>query len=203
LSYTHPIDTSAFDFDQWIRFAFDRPVSDHPWYYTEDAHFVCDPQNVITFYTRLFREPCPVLSHYDDARIEQGLWFAVGGQLRDWLWDNHLPLHLRLECVDAMPTMFRDFFLEHPLDTACFMWWDMLRTFSDSPERSVVEQMIAALDQILRLPVRHCQMSALHGLGHLRHESKDGVVRAFLSTHPHIDDEMREYAAGAIAGTVL
>ena len=63
--------------------------------------------------------------------------------------------------------------------------------------------MIAALDQILGLPVRHCQMSALHGLGHLRHESKDEVVRAFLSTHPHIDDEMREYAAGAIAGTAL
>jgi len=46
-------------------------------------------------------------------------------------------------------------------------------------------------------------MSALHGLGHLRHESKEEIIRAFLGNCPNLDDEIGEYAHKAIAGTVL
>jgi len=55
----------------------------------------------------------------------------------------------------------------------------------------------------LLLPIRHLQMSALHGLGHLEHESKEGIIRSFLLANGEIDDEMREYARNAIAGTTL
>ena len=203
MSFTEPLDATGYDFDRWIQFAFDHPVSVDPWYYTEEMHFVCNPQSVITYYTRLFRNPRPPLSQYDDARIEQGLWFVVGSQLSEWLWQAELTLQLRLDCVDAMPQMFREFLVDHPLDTACFMWWDMLRCFSDAPDQRIVASMIRALDQILRLPVRHCQMSALHGLGHLKHESKEMIIRSFLSANRDVDSEVREYAEHAIAGTVL
>jgi hypothetical protein len=203
MSFTDPIDTTGYDFDRWIQFAFDHPVSEHPWYYTEEMHFVCSPQSVISYYTRLFLNPRPSLSQYDDARIEQGLWFVVGSQLSEWLWQSELDLRLRLDCVDAMPTMFRDFLLDHPLDTACFMWWDMLRTFRDSPDPSIVAGMIRALDEVLRLPVRHCQMSALHGLGHLKHESKETIIRRFLSVNRDVDEEVRHYAENAIVERLL
>jgi hypothetical protein len=203
MSFTEPIDAMGYDFDRWIQFAFDRPVSEHPWYYTEEMYFVCNPQSVITYYTRLFRNPRPPLSQYDDARIEQGLWFVVGSQLSEWLWQNEVTLQLRLDCVDAMPAMFREFLLDHPLDTACFMWWDMLRYFGDSPDASIVAGMLRALDQVLQLPARHCQMSALHGLGHLKHESKETIIRSFLSANRDVDDEVRQYAENAIAGRLL
>jgi hypothetical protein len=34
-----PIDATGYDFETWIRFAFDHPVSDTPWYYTEEMDF--------------------------------------------------------------------------------------------------------------------------------------------------------------------
>jgi len=203
MSFTEPIDATGYDFHSWIRFAFDHPVSDNPWYYTEEMYFVCDPENVITFYTRLFQDPQSTLSSYDDAHIEQGLWFIVGSQLNDWLWDDEHPLQLRLDCIAAMPMMFRNFLVEHPLETACFMWWDMLRSFGDDPNASIVGAMIRALEEVLQLPTRHLQMSALHGLGHLKHESKERIIRSLLLANAEIDEEMREYAENAIAGTTL
>ena len=53
------------------------------------------------------------------------------------------------------------------------------------------------------IPERHCRMSALHGLGHLPHESKEAIIRRFLSANQDVDDEMRQYAEDAIAGRVL
>jgi hypothetical protein len=83
------------------------------------------------------------------------------------------------------------------------MWWDMLRPFGDNPDPTIVASMILALEEVLRLPARHCQMSALHGLGHVSHESKPPIIRGFLSVNQHIDFEVREYAERALAGTVL
>ena len=54
-----------------------------------------------------------------------------------------------------------------------------------------------------QLPRRHCQMSALHGLGHLRHAGKEEIIRNFLSASRDADRAMVEYAEIAIAGTVL
>ena len=203
MSYEKPIDATGYDYERWIRFAFDHPVSGKPWYYTEEMHFVCNPSAVITYYARLFRDPWPSLSAYDDARLEQGVWFVVGSQLAEWLWDDDIPLNLRLECVAAMPAMFREFLADRPLETACWMWWDMLRTFDDHPDARIVEAMVRALAEVLLVPARHCQMSALHGLGHLRHESKEEIIRAFLGNCPALDNEIGEYAQKAIAGTVL
>ena len=122
MSYEDPIDATVYDYEQWIRFAFDHPVAEKPWYYTEEMHFVCDPNVVITYYTRLFRNPRAPLSVYDDARLERGMWFVVSSQLAQWLWDADIPLELRLECIAAMPTMFREFLADRPLETACWMW---------------------------------------------------------------------------------
>ena len=203
MSYEDPIDATGYDYAEWIRFAFDHPVGEKPWYYTEEMAFVCDPKVVITYYGRLFRDPRASLSAYDDARLEQGLWFVAGSQLAQWLWDADIPLDLRLDCIAAMPTMFREFLADHPLDTACNMWWDMLRSFESDPAPRIVDAMVAALTEVLELRTRHCQMSALHGLGHLKHPAKESIIRAFLSRSGDLDNEIVQYAEQAIAGTVL
>jgi hypothetical protein len=83
------------------------------------------------------------------------------------------------------------------------MWWDMLRYFGDDPDDRIVDAMVRALEDVLRSPVRHCQMSALHGLGHLQHESKETIIRSFVAANRDIDSEVLQYANAAIAGTVL
>lgn len=204
MSFTDPIDTTHYDFEAWMRFAFDHPHREgSPWYFDEDMHFECNPETVITYYTRLFHDPRRLLSPFDEGQIEQGLWFAVGHQLSDWIWDDDIPIRLRLDCIDAMPSMFRDFLVDRPLDTSCFMWWDMLRFFGDEPDPQIVEHMFQALGRVLALPSHHCQLSALHGLGHLQHEATEGLIRRFLAANPDADEEIRDYAEHAIAGNVL
>ena len=203
MSCTDPIDATGYDFDRWMQFAFNHPVSEKSWYLAGEMEFTCSPPAVIGYYARLFRDPVPVLSAYDDDQIEQGLWFVVSYQLGQWLWDDRIPLAVRLDCIEAMPVMFRAFLIDHPGETACFMWWDLLRFFGDSPDRRVEDAMLRALEAILQVPSRHCQMSALHGLGHLEHEGKEPIIRRFLAASPHVDSEMREYAEHAIAGNVL
>jgi hypothetical protein len=206
MSYEDPIDATGYDYEQWIRFAFDHPVSEkpnRPWYYTEEMHFVCDPNVVIAYYARLFRDPRPSLSAYDDSRLDQGVWFVVGSQLASWLWDDDIPVELRLDCIAAMPTMFREFLVDRPLKAACWMWWDMLRSFDDDPDPRIVGGMVRALADVLQLPAQHCQMSALHGLGHLKHEAKETIIRTFIADGRDLNRELLEYAERAINGTVL
>ena len=203
MSFADPIDATGYDFETWIRFAFDHDVSDPPWYYTEEMHFVCDPSRVVTHYTRLFRDPRATLAPFDEGRLEQGLWFIVGSQLSEWLWSEDVALALRLDCIAAMPAMFRELLLDHPLDTTCFMWWDMLRYFGDDPDERVVDAIVRALAEVLQIPATHCQMSALHGLGHLQHGSRVPIIRGFLASHPDLDEEIVRYADIAMSGSVL
>jgi hypothetical protein len=107
-----------------------------------------------------------------------------------------------VDCIAAMPTMFREFLVDRPLEFACWMWWDMLRTFDDDPDPRIVEAMVRALADVLQLPARHCQMSALQGLGHLKHEAKEEIIRTFVSDGRDLDRELLEYAERAIHGTV-
>jgi hypothetical protein len=104
---------------------------------------------------------------------------------RNGLRDDAIALELRLDCIAAMPTVFREVFVERPLDQACYMWSDMLRDFRNESDSRIVFAMVEALQEVLAIPSRHCQVSALHGLGHLQHPSKV------------------EYAQAAIAGKVL
>jgi hypothetical protein len=123
--------------------------------------------------------------------------------LAEWLWDDELPLDLRLDCIAAMPEIFRKLFVGRPLEQACYIWWDMLRHFGEGGDPRIVAAMVLALEQILPLPARHCRVSALHGLGHLEHPSKATVIETFLRTNPTIDLELRQYAEAAVVGKVL
>jgi hypothetical protein len=200
MSAPDPVDATEYDYEEWIRFAFDHPVSEERWYVSTE--FECVPEKVIAYYTRLFLDPGP-LDRYDDDRLDQGFWFVVSWQLGEWIWEDDIPLLLRADCIGAMPTFFRKFFLARPLDDSCHMWWDHLRAFGESPDPVIVEATLQALEQVLELPARHCHESALHGLGHLEHERKETIIRAFLRRHPDLDDSLVRYAEEAIAGKVL
>lgn len=93
------------------------------------------------------RPASPTRSGSDSPSTDQflqGVWFAVGYQLQEWLWSGDLPIQLRIDCVDVMPEMFKQFRVTRPLETASWMWWDMLRTFESIPDGRIVEAMIRA-----------------------------------------------------------
>jgi hypothetical protein len=197
------IDTTGYSYEEWIRFAFDHPVAKDSWYFSKELEFECDREKVIAYYTRLFLHPRPALAPYDDDRLEQGFWFILGTQLGDWIWYPRIPLSLRIDCVSAMPTIFREFLMDHPLEETCLMWWDLLRPVSDDEDPVIVEATLQALEEILKLPARHCQQSALHGLGHLNHPKRGEVIREFLRKNVDLDHLLASYAKDAIAGKVL
>jgi hypothetical protein len=208
MSYENPIDTRQYTYEEWIRFAFDHaPLadpSDSPWHNTEEYEFVCDPTAVLRYYTRLFHEPLPALSRYSDEQIEQGLWFIACHHLLDIYWDEDIPAAMRIECIEAMPSLFQHFFSTKPLNTICFMWWDLINHCIEAmPDPQVADAMLCALEQILAMDSDDCQKSALHGLGHLKHNDKERIIRSYLAQNPELTEEAKAYAEEAIQGKVL
>ncbi|MEI6084893.1 MAG: hypothetical protein WCS70_11395 [Verrucomicrobiota bacterium] len=208
MSYENPIDTRQYTYEEWIRFAFDHPCiehpSDDPWHYTEEYEFICDPGVVLRYYVRLFREPLPSLSAYSDEQIEQGLWFIACHHLPEIFGDKDVSPTERIECIEAMPFLFHRFFCDKPLGTICYMWWDLIGHCVEAmPDEQVVDATLHSLEKILALDSPDCQMSALHGLGHLKHPGKERIIRSYLAQNPELTDEARAYAEEAILGTVL
>jgi hypothetical protein len=62
--------------------------------------------------------------------------------------------------------------------------------------------MLEALSKILVLDSEECQISALHGLGHLGHAGKRNAIEKYLASHTNLNDETRTYALTAIEGRV-
>ena len=83
------------------------------------------------------------------------------------------------------------------------MWWDMLRNFGDSIDIMVVEAMFQTMTEILQFPSLACQVSALHGLGHIKHNGKRKVIEDYLQGNLNLDKETRGYALAAIEGKIL
>jgi hypothetical protein len=145
-----------------------------------------------------------LLEKFSPEQINQGFWFILGEieLLQGCLWNRKIDWKLREDCIMSMVGVFEQMFIQNPIEDACYMWWDLLRDFSDDQDPKTKEAMLVALSQILKLDSIDCQVSALHGLGHLEHSGKRKVIEQFLAT-PNLDDEMRNYATAAIEGKVL
>lgn len=56
-----------------------------------------------------------------------------------------------------------------PLNSACYMWWDLFPTWGqpeDPVEAKLDAELLAVMSQILAIDSLPCQESELHGLGH-------------------------------------
>jgi hypothetical protein len=203
----HPIDVSAFSYDEFVRFVFDRPVNDVPWWHVEwmvctpgvadgISHTVGNGAMLLRHLIRLFRE-CGELPHaYTDCQIEQGLWFiSVMDGLDPPLWDRALPFELRETCIAAMEGLFTGLFARRPLETASLMWWHNFAKSYDLDDGHVDDKDDAAIQQamfdtilrVLAIDCPHCQESALAGLAALKHPATAEAIGRFLRTHPQLD----------------
>jgi hypothetical protein len=206
-------------FDEWIKFIFDHPVSEdiHSlWYFDNQLTEFWDEWTIgekgnfekqLEYAINLFQEPMFLLMAYSPEQINQGFWFLLNGVsgfgLADLLWKTELPWSLREQCIISMAMPFHSIFVEIPEQDSCNMWWDLLRNFQENRDPKVVDAMFRAMTEILQSSVLACQVSALHGFGHIEHVAKRKVIGDYLDHNATLDKETRDYALAAVKGEIL
>jgi hypothetical protein len=213
----------------WVRHLFDHPADPllPEWYFDLEADWWdegADPARSVAYLTALLAEPLPVLAPYTDAQINQGLWYLLGNtQHCGLLAEARVPLADRLAAVRAIPVFYARIFLPRcmevlghrdepgaaPLNSACYMWWDLISLLpapADPDRRGVDEAVLATLVEILGQDSVACQESALHGLGHWCRgypAQSAAIIEDYLARAPHLLSGLRAYARAAAGGCVL
>jgi hypothetical protein len=211
--------TLGMSYDEWIKFVFDHPVSvdiKSVWYWDSQLDEFWEEWSIgekanleqqLQFATKLFQNSMFLLKEYSPEQINQGFWFLLshvpGFGLADLIWKTELSWSLREKCIFSMVVPFQSIFSEIPEQDSCNMWWDLLREFQQDRDQKVIDAMFQAMKEILQSPILACQVSALHGLGHLEHADKREVIEEYLRQNENLDNETREYAIAAISGEVL
>jgi len=201
------INLDNYSFDEWVDFVFNHSVAEEgekAWYWQDEWNFEVDANRTLENAIRLFNRPATLVAKYTSEQIDQGFWFLLHGRhaLNQCIWDDDVNVELRIKCVLAMPNVFRAVFAKQAIQDACYMWWDLLITFTENLNAQIANAMLHALSEILTLDSPECQRAALHGLGHLAHPEKSPVIDKYLETHPHLDADLRKYALAAIVGEV-
>ena len=219
-------------YEDWVKYVFDHPVTDPAWHFDIDSPWwneTADPTLTVAFLTRLFETSLESLVNRSDAQINQGFWFLVssgGSSHMLTLFDEQVPLAHRIHCVESIfdlnldlfaprcsallgHTMTQEEYNANPLNSICYMWWDIAPLYGKSgdPAREALDDTaLGVMEKCLSLPSPACQEGALHGLGHWRHaypERVESVINAFLESSPSLSPELRAYARNARGGHVL
>ncbi len=187
-------------FDEGVEFIFNY-LSDeelqNKWYAVEGIATRFG-DNFAQNFTKIFNNPESLLDKFTLEQINQGFIFILGPKvlIRMWLWNKNNNPELRQEFIFSMVNVFEKIFAKYPIQNACFMWWDYLRGFNDDKDLKVMNWMFQALAKIIKIDSVECQMSALHGLGHIEHFGKQKLIEKFLKQHPNFP--LKDYALAAI-----
>jgi hypothetical protein len=97
----------------------------------------------------------------------------------------------------------------NPLNSICYMWWDIAPLYGKSgdPAREALDDAaLEVMEKCLSLPAPACQEGALHGLGHWQHAYPERVttaINAYLNASASLPPELVAYARNARRGCVL
>lgn len=216
-------------FEQWVEYVFDHPVREtgQEWYWDSEADWWDGPAaNTIQFMTRLFENAGSILEPYNDAQLNQGLWFLADNACSNHMFallDSAVPWADRQRCIRSIHNLFEQCFakrctshLSHrdepgasPLNLVCYMWWDILPVApqpNDIKRLDLDQAILGVMESTLQLDSIACQESALHGLGHWQQyypRRVTGIIDAFLQGQKSLREELRSYAVSAYKGCVL
>lgn len=214
-------------FDQWLDFVFNHPVTKPAWYWADDADdWAGGAAETIQHLTRTFLDSGSVLQKFSDAQLNQGFWYLISVSCSDIacsITNESVSNRARIDCIKAIVNLFRDCFalrcsnhLSHldesganPLNSICYMWWDLFPVFG-KPEEPVWAKfdttVLDVMEAILEIESEACRESALHGLGEWHCYYPDQVhttVDKFIWKHRKIRTALRNYAYAAMHGDVL
>ena len=218
-------------FEQWLNYIFDEtkdsgsgPNVDYVSYDWEES-----PEIEVAYIGRLFVSPVEHTSGYSDKQINRVFWSLINEIESHMyaLFNDDIPLNLRVQVVEAMYVVYEQLFAPrcsnsmsgfkereytdklNPLNSICFMWWDIIPLYgkSGNSSREVLDPYcLGVMERTLHLPSVACQEGALHGLGHWERAYPDRVAKIideYLARETEISDELRAYALAARAGMIL
>ena len=134
-------------FDQWLDYLFGRPVGPSGFRESDDWwDEQADPSLAVEYLTLLFEAADVLLERYPHDQIDRGLWFLAGesGHLRPLLgppvpWDARRRALLAIAglyerlfatvCTDHLGHLDRGPEPPDPLNSICYMWWDLFPTW--------------------------------------------------------------------------
>jgi hypothetical protein len=216
-------------FEQWIDGIFDHPVTDPEWFwdrYSDPNVDTCveDDETNAEYLARLFTDSDRVLRRFDDAQVGQGLRMIVSNSCSDHAYSivgGHAPWPVRQRAIRSIYDVYEKCFanrcvegLMHlgeaksPLNTICFLWWDVFPAWGDpqDPSRSEeADEYIRVMERCLSLVHHACLEGALHGLGHWQlifPERTEPIVDRFLRQRNDLRPELVLYARRARDGAV-
>jgi hypothetical protein len=211
-----------------LRYLFDRPLPEEggqEWYWDiDEPAFDATPLQWTHIQTVLFANAGTDLAPYSDDQVGMGLNHVMSnnaGDIPHMVNDPSVPLPDAMRMVRALPTLWRDCLGPRLGDAGhseigsrngrlyfvSYMWFDVWPTFwcaKDIPEWQ--DAMWHVFCEMLAMPWREAQVSALHGIGHEgnrlnRHQELQAHMDAFIRQVKN-DDELKNYAQAAARGMV-
>ena len=211
-------------FDDWVDYCFqtDRP---------EDGAIASTFEmlpgvTLAQYFQRLFGDPMPYFEHRSFEEMNAGLWCLFGVDHGYWwrIRDPSVPADEQAKAVLAMKSLYRNcldilcddrskspaagFDELNPLDGAVYMLWDMdclEGAAMINKEEHLVGPIFSVLEEALNCKTVACQISALHGLGHLQEDNVKRVkslIQPFIERNQAAMPWVEAYAREAIKGCV-
>ncbi|HTE19358.1 MAG TPA: hypothetical protein VK689_13370 [Armatimonadota bacterium] len=217
-------------YEGWVNWVFDHPVTEPPWHFEGDADWwdeERDPAATAGYLARLFEEPERLLEQFTPAQINVGLWFLASVSCSNHMFallDEAVPWAARKRAIEAMAVLYEKLFAPvctefyghlgagpekpNPVNSICYMWWDLCPVTPYAPSPSDPERDAVVLDvlqRILRLPSPACREAALRGLGRsqARYPTRtQQIIDELLAREPALPAELQAYALAARVGAV-
>ena len=212
-------------FEQWIDGIFDHPVTEPEWFWDLDADTcVEDDETNVDYLARLFTECDRLLCRFDNGLVGQGLNMIVSNSCSDHAFSivgGHAPWAARQRAIRSIYDVYAKCFAkrcaeglghldeaDNPLNTICYMWWDVFPAWSDSKDAARSEEAdeyINVMERCLSLKHHACLEGELHGLGHWQlifPKKVEPIVDRFLQERNDLRPELVLYARRARSGAV-
>lgn len=213
-------------FSDWIDHVFDHPVENPAWHWSLDAPlWNGSAVDTVACIADTFESSGELVARFSDEQLNQGFWYLVSNSCSDIIYsliDTEVPLNARLRAIWSFVPLFEQVMadrcsphLSHldekgvsPLNSACYMWWDLL-PICGSPEhadRLVFDaEVLKVLARLLAIPHDACRESALHGISewHFYYPSVEKIVDKWLDSTRDLRPELVRYARAAKVGNVL
>lgn len=209
----------------WIAHIFDHPVADPAWHWSIDATaWEGRPEDTVVFIADTFERSGELLARFTDEQLNQGFWYLVSASCSDFMFalvDPAIPLAARIRAIRSFVPLFEQVMavrcsphLSHldeqpanPLNSACYMWWDVLPIHGkpEDPKRSEFDaEVLRVLTKLLSIPHDACRESALHGISEWQwyYPAAQGIADAWLLRTADLRPELVSYAQNAKIGNV-
>jgi hypothetical protein len=218
-------------FDEWLTYLFDRPECDYGshWCFDRpDGEPDWDAPREVTadFIARTYEDPKFWMGRFTIAQLAAGLEYTWNPSFSDVgfaIRDEPTPLPLRFRAVRALVPVYQQCFqsfcdaglsnlgerLDNPMNGACYMYWDVCPFFAgmaDGQLQPLELECLRTMETTLQIDHDACRESALHGLGHWRHDHAERVEQVIgdwlKRCKNRLRPELLQYAEAAACGCV-